>query len=177
VALGVGAGALGGAALFGPRFVDADAAAVHPSSPSSFLASAASSVQSVKASLGQLASRASEPAAALAAEHSAPPPASKEAQAQLASPASGTEREWPVFRRAEVASHDSKEKRIWVTYKDGVYDITEFVDNHPGGNRIMLAAGKSIDAYWNLYRQHFNSSAPMEMLQAMQIGARTHPGA
>jgi len=29
-----------------------------------------------------------------------------------------------------------------VTYKDGVYDITDFVDGHPGGSaRIMMAAG------------------------------------
>lgn len=51
------------------------------------------------------------------------------------------------------------------------YDITEFVANHPGGNRILLGAGKSIDAYWNLYQQHLNSAAPMELLQSMQIGA------
>lgn len=43
--------------------------------------------------------------------------------------------------------------------------------NHPGGNRILLGAGKSIDAYWNLYQQHLNSAAPMELLQSMQIGA------
>ncbi|KAJ1629732.1 hypothetical protein T492DRAFT_110443 [Pavlovales sp. CCMP2436] len=35
---------------------------------------------------------------------------------------------WPVFTKAEVAEHASKETRIWVTYKEAVYDITEFVD-------------------------------------------------
>jgi cytochrome b involved in lipid metabolism len=29
--------------------------------------------------------------------------------------------------------HNSIDKGIWVTYRDGVYDITKFVQNHPGG--------------------------------------------
>lgn len=30
-----------------------------------------------------------------------------------------------------------------------MYDITDFIPNHPGGSeKIMLAAGKSIDAFW-----------------------------
>lgn len=38
--------------------------------------------------------------------------------------------------------HKTKKEGIWVTYKDGVYDITDFVDGHPGGSkRIMMAAG------------------------------------
>jgi len=77
---------------------------------------------------------------------------------------------WPTYSKAQVAEHTTAETGIWVTYKDGVYDITDFVAAHPGGNRILLAAGKSIDAYWNLYQQHLNSEAPMQMLKAMQIG-------
>lgn len=41
-----------------------------------------------------------------------------------------------------MAKHKTKKDRIWVTYKSGVYDITEFVEGHPGGSkRIMMAAG------------------------------------
>lgn len=44
---------------------------------------------------------------------------------------------------------------IWVTYKDGVYDVTKFVEQHPGGMaRIMLAAGGAIDPFWAMYQQH-----------------------
>lgn len=33
--------------------------------------------------------------------------------------------------------------------QDGVYDITDFIANHPGGSeKILLAAGKSVDAFW-----------------------------
>jgi cytochrome b involved in lipid metabolism len=43
------------------------------------------------------------------------------------------DKEWPVFRRAEVQKKSREEKKIWVTYKDGVYDLTPFAKSHPGG--------------------------------------------
>ena len=49
----------------------------------------------------------------------------------------------------EVAQHDSLDRRVWVTHKGGVYDITDFIEQHPGGAaRIMLAAGGSVDSFW-----------------------------
>lgn len=35
------------------------------------------------------------------------------------------------LKRAEVALHDNIEKRIWVTFQNGVYDVTDFVGIHP----------------------------------------------
>lgn len=47
-----------------------------------------------------------------------------------------------------------------MTYKDGVYDVTEFVEQHPGGAaRLMLAAGGAIDPFWAMYQQHNNDQA------------------
>jgi hypothetical protein len=44
-----------------------------------------------------------------------------------------------------------------VTYKDGVYDVTRFLELHPGGaQRLMLAAGGAIDPFWAMYQQHNN---------------------
>lgn len=37
------------------------------------------------------------------------------------------------------------EKGIWVTYGIGVYDITKFVPEHPGSDKIMIGAGSSIE--------------------------------
>lgn len=37
-----------------------------------------------------------------------------------------------LFSRSEVSSHSTKENRIWVSFESGVYDITDFVDIHPG---------------------------------------------
>lgn len=48
---------------------------------------------------------------------------------------------FPLYRKAEVARHKTSESGVWVTYRDGVYDVTDFVRVHPGGNKILLAAG------------------------------------
>lgn len=48
-----------------------------------------------------------------------------------------------IYRLEDVANHKNFESGIWVYYEDGVYDITKYISNHPGGNRILLAAGKN----------------------------------
>ena len=59
---------------------------------------------------------------------------------------------------------------VWVTYKNKVYDITKFIDNHPGGkDKIMLASGKGLEPYWNVYKQH-NKKVIDEILEPMKIG-------
>lgn len=81
----------------------------------------------------------------------------------------------PVYRSSEVSKHTTKEAGVWVIYEDGVYDITKFIQNHPGGaDKIILAAGKSVEPFWRVYRQHYNSKLPMEMLAPMRIGT-LHP--
>jgi sulfite oxidase len=85
--------------------------------------------------------------------------------------AAGEKVENHFFTRAEIATHKTREKRVWVTYKEGVYDITDFIDNHPGGKaKIMLAAGSAIDPFWRVYQQHLNSNLPQELLATMKVG-------
>ncbi|KAJ3295805.1 hypothetical protein HDU79_008332 [Rhizoclosmatium sp. JEL0117] len=74
-----------------------------------------------------------------------------------------------LFTRGDVRSHTTKETGIWVTSNDGVYDITDFVDIHPGGERILLAAGHSIDAFWAIFSLH-NSPETKELLESYRIG-------
>lgn len=86
-----------------------------------------------------------------------------------------TEKKLPTYRLSEVAKHTTRETGIWVTYKGDVYDISKFIPNHPGGrDKIMMAAGKDIEPFWNLYRQHYNSKLPQELLANMLIG-HLHP--
>lgn len=75
----------------------------------------------------------------------------------------------PTYSLEEVAKHNKKENRIWVTYKNGVYDITDYVSNHPGGSRILLAAGSSIEPYWEMYAAHKQEEI-YEMLEELRIG-------
>mmetsp|Transcript_71245 Transcript_71245/g.170157 ORF Transcript_71245/g.170157 Transcript_71245/m.170157 type:complete len:578 (+) Transcript_71245:23-1756(+) len=76
----------------------------------------------------------------------------------------------PTIKFEEVKKHNSPEKGIWVTYRDGVYDITKFVQNHPGGlERILKAAGGQIDPFWAMYAQH-NVASVKDILGEHRIG-------
>ena len=76
----------------------------------------------------------------------------------------------PEFDKEEVSTHKTKDSRVWVTYKDGVYDVTEWVDQHPGGAaRLMMAAGGAIDPYWAMYAQH-NTEQVRNILEGYRIG-------
>ncbi|KZP10658.1 hypothetical protein FIBSPDRAFT_872351 [Athelia psychrophila] len=47
-----------------------------------------------------------------------------------------------VFSGKEVATHNSR-KSCWIIVHGKVYDVTEFLDDHPGGSKIILKyAGK-----------------------------------
>lgn len=63
---------------------------------------------------------------------------------------------------------------IWVTYKNGVYDVTNFVSEHPGGQQILLAAGSSVEPFWMLYGVH-KTPEILEFLETMRIGTTLQP--
>lgn len=77
----------------------------------------------------------------------------------------------PVYSVEEVSQHNNHEKGIWVTYKGNVYDITDFVANHPGGpQKIILAAGGALEPFWALYAVHDNEHV-LELLAEYRIGS------
>ena len=89
-----------------------------------------------------------------------------------AEPSDEGDGEWPVYTVEDVAKRNGPKGSgpIWVTYKDGVYDITEFVEAHPGGvEKIMMSAGGAIDPFWALYAQHKTESV-LEVLSGFRIG-------
>ncbi|OQR67496.1 putative sulfite oxidase [Tropilaelaps mercedesae] len=73
------------------------------------------------------------------------------------------------YSAVEVAKHTTRDTRIWVTYKDGVYDITDFIDQHPGGENIMLGAGAAIDPFWHIYGVHKKKEI-LDLLEEYRIG-------
>ncbi|XP_061583472.1 sulfite oxidase, mitochondrial [Cololabis saira] len=75
----------------------------------------------------------------------------------------------PVFSQAEVAKHRSLDDGVWVTYQGNVYDITEFVAMHPGGDKILLAAGGALEPFWALYAVH-NQEHVLELLSEYKVG-------
>ena len=56
----------------------------------------------------------------------------------------------------DVAQNDGSDgKPIWMSYGGVVYDVTNFIHNHPGGSeRILLAAGSVCFNYLFLFINH-----------------------
>ena len=44
----------------------------------------------------------------------------------------------PVFTSEDVAKHADPSTGIWISYKNGVYDITKFVKIHPGTEPLLI---------------------------------------
>lgn len=76
------------------------------------------------------------------------------------------------YTKKEIEKYNNSKDGYRVTYKDKVYDITDFIDSHPGGkDKILLAAGKSLEPYWNIYRQHLNQEYIIkDILSPRQVG-------
>ena len=67
----------------------------------------------------------------------------------------------PIIRMSEVEQHNGQQQKtqqennnengqIWMTYGGYVYNVTDFIANHPGGSeKIMLAAGGPIEPHWH----------------------------
>lgn len=68
----------------------------------------------------------------------------------------------------EVGKH-STTNSLWVTFGIGVYDITRFVPQHPGSDKLMLAAGNAIDPFWHVYQQH-NTTEVLTLLESFRVG-------
>ena len=80
-----------------------------------------------------------------------------------------------LFTRAEVAAGGGGGgggKPVWVTFRGGVYDVSDFVSSHPGGQeKIMLAAGKDLEPFWRLYQQHLKANVMDDVLGKLRIGS------
>ncbi|EEC50222.1 predicted protein [Phaeodactylum tricornutum CCAP 1055/1] len=78
----------------------------------------------------------------------------------------------PVYSLEEIAEKNGENGNpIWMSYGGVVYDVTDFIPNHPGGSeKILTAAGSAIEPFWYLYRQHFASDLPMRLMEHMAIG-------
>ncbi|KAJ5571768.1 cytochrome b5-like heme binding domain-containing protein [Penicillium sp. DV-2018c] len=61
-----------------------------------------------------------------------------------------------TFTPADVAAHNSADKGLYIIVDSNVYDVTKFVDEHPGGAKILKrVAGK--DASKQFWKYHSES--------------------
>ncbi|KAG7132724.1 Siderophore iron transporter mirB like protein [Verticillium longisporum] len=76
----------------------------------------------------------------------------------------------PTFTRAEVEAHNT-EGSCYVTIGDKVYDITDFVQDHPGGPEFVLEyAGKDVEEILKDEVSHTHSDSAYEILDESLVG-------
>lgn len=76
----------------------------------------------------------------------------------------------PTLTQAEVQKHSS-EKSCYVTIGANVYDITDFLDSHPGGPELILEyAGKDVAEILKDEISHRHSDSAYEMIEEFHVG-------
>jgi cytochrome b involved in lipid metabolism len=77
------------------------------------------------------------------------------------------------YTAAQVATHDSEDD-LWVVIDGKVYDLTEYVDEHPGGGEaIAKNAGKDVTVGFN-GPQH--PSRVFDIVEDYRVGTLVAPG-
>ncbi|KAI9350509.1 hypothetical protein DFJ73DRAFT_832438 [Zopfochytrium polystomum] len=75
-----------------------------------------------------------------------------------------------IYSREEVESHRTA-RSVWIVLNGKVYDVTEFVNDHPGGPDIILqSAGTDVGSAMSDELIHSHSSAAYEMMEDFCIG-------
>ncbi|MFZ8847616.1 MAG: cytochrome b5 domain-containing protein [Minisyncoccia bacterium] len=79
-----------------------------------------------------------------------------------------TEKNEKTYTMEEVAKHNSKES-CWTVIRGEVYDLTNWIDKHPGGaDKILKICGK--DGTDLFVRQHGGKEKPEKILESFEIG-------
>jgi 4-hydroxysphinganine ceramide fatty acyl 2-hydroxylase len=75
-----------------------------------------------------------------------------------------------AYSAEEVAKHNSAGS-CWITRAGKVYDVTAFLQDHPGGDDLILQhAGKDVEDIMRDVVEHEHSDSAYDMLQDYAIG-------
>ncbi|XP_066356125.1 uncharacterized protein [Miscanthus floridulus] len=74
-----------------------------------------------------------------------------------------------LFAASEVALHASR-KDCWVVIGGKVYDVTKFLEDHPGGEDVLLHASASGDAS-EAFEEVGHSTSAVSMMDSYLIGS------
>ncbi|KAI9483705.1 MAG: hypothetical protein EXX96DRAFT_648409 [Benjaminiella poitrasii] len=78
-----------------------------------------------------------------------------------------------LYTKQQVRENNTKDS-CWVTVNDKVYDITTFLENHPGGDGILLKfAGSDITSVLEDINYHTHSDAAYDLLTEHYVGDLT----
>lgn len=61
-----------------------------------------------------------------------------------------------TFSPADVAAHNTADKGLYIIVDNNVFDVTNFIDEHPGGAKILKrVAGKDASKqFWKVCSKH-----------------------
>ena len=69
----------------------------------------------------------------------------------------------------EVANEATKKNRIYIVYKNDVYDVTSYAKIHPGGEKLMKDHNsKNVDKIFDKY--HWPRSNARNIMKRYKIG-------
>lgn len=89
--------------------------------------------------------------------------------AHTEAPPNGGESKNPIFRLEEVRKHGRNAEEKWITKGGRVYNITDWIPGHPGGDVILRAVGGAVDSYWNIFTIHKKQEV-YDVLEDFYIG-------
>ncbi|ORY74786.1 inositolphosphorylceramide-B C-26 hydroxylase [Leucosporidium creatinivorum] len=71
----------------------------------------------------------------------------------------------------EDVRHHSKSGNCWVVHDNKIYDVTTFIEDHPGGDDLILEyAGRDITTVMSDPLEHSHSDSAFSLLQSYQVG-------
>lgn len=73
------------------------------------------------------------------------------------------------IRLEDVKKHGANAEAKWVTKGTRVYDITDWISIHPGGEVILQSAGGAVDPYWDIFTIH-KKQAVYDILEGYYVG-------
>lgn len=75
--------------------------------------------------------------------------------------------EQKTYSLAEISAHNTN-KSTWLVIHNGIYDVTEFLNEHPGGEEVLLeVAGKEAT---EMFEDVGHSTDARELMKKYKIG-------
>ncbi|KAM0788311.1 hypothetical protein ACM66B_001454 [Microbotryomycetes sp. NB124-2] len=71
------------------------------------------------------------------------------------------------FTLKDLSAHGKDSKQLLVAIEGGVYDVTEFADEHPGGKKILVnsCGADATEKFWKFHSKKVltKTAAPMKV--------------